>query len=384
MHTLKLTFRAVDFLRKRARDTGKAAYYWDSELTGFGCYVTAAGKLSWLVQRRIGGKGGKTIRYVIERCPPMYLDAARAQAEMELTELGKGVDIVSRRKQERQKVREALLAGKFGETVELYLKRRSEPGRFWSELKGRFEREIIPKLGKDRLVATISKADIRRLIETKEDTHPAAARTLFESLRPFFKWCVERDLIAVSPMNDLSPPPIPEARDRVLTDAEIKAFWKSAYQMGYPFEPFYKLLLLTAQRRDEVAGLRRSEIDLAKATWTIPAERTKNGKEHLVHLSPQAVRILDGLPATSELLFTTTGSTSISGFSRVKRALDASIEKALRGTLKPWRVHDLRRTAASGMAALGFQPHIVERVLNHVSGATGGLVGVYCQTAPNC
>ena len=117
-----------------------------------------------------------------------------------------------------------------------------------------------------------------------------------------------------------------------------------------------------------------SELDLRARTWTIPKERTKNGKEHLVHLSPQALTIINGLQQIEgcPFLFSTTYDTPISGYGKAKLKLDSMMPD-----VPAWRVHDLRRTAASGMAALGFQPHVVERVLNHISGAQGGLVGVY-------
>ena len=383
MPTRKLTKREIESKRAEASRTGSAVVLWDQDLKGFGCRVSASGKASWLVKKLLGagGREARTVKHVFGDYEEMSLDKARDEAIKLIAEIRSGVDLSQRKRQVRSEQTKVQQSGAFGPVVELYLKRKSQPGRFWSELEGRFEREIIPKIGKDTLVASITKANIRHLIETKEDTHPGAARTLFESLRPFFKWCVERDIIVVSPMQDLSPPPIPDARDRILTDVEIRAFWSATEAMSWPFGPLYQLLLLTAQRRDEVAGMRRSEIDLAKAEWLIPSDRTKNGKEHLVHLSPQAVTIIQNLPISpshnlhygiSDLIFTTTGTTALSGFSRAKLALDRVMQPT-----KPWRIHDLRRTAASGMASLGFQPHIVERVLNHVSGAQGGLVGVY-------
>jgi integrase len=157
----------------------------------------------------------------------------------------------------------------------------------------------------------------------------------------------------------------------VLADSEIKSFW-SACGFDPVFGPFYQLLLLTAQRREEVSDMRWAELDLLNRTWTIPKERTKNGKQHLVHLSTQAVAIIEGLERRGEFLFATTGKAGLRGYGSAKARLDKHMNPDT-----PWRVHDLRRTAASGMAALGFQPHIIERVLNHLSGAQGGLVSVY-------
>jgi integrase len=176
------------------------------------------------------------------------------------------------------------------------------------------------------------------------------------------------------------PEPV-KSRDRVLSDDEVAAFWRATKRLGGVFAPVFQLLLLTGQRREEVAAMRWDEVEFEKAVWTIPAERCKNGKPHHLDLSPQVLSILCSLHeerlADRDLVFTTTGVTSVSGFSKIKTRLDQLMEDELARPVKPWRTHDLRRTAASGMAGLGFAPQVVERVLNHVSGAQGGLVGVY-------
>jgi integrase len=169
-------------------------------------------------------------------------------------------------------------------------------------------------------------------------------------------------------------PALSDARDRVLSDEEVKAFWQAASDLGWPFANIFKLLLLTGQRRDEVAGMRWAELDLGAGVWTISKERCKNGKAHAVDIHPEAIRLIN---PDLELVFSTTGHTQVSGFSRAKERLDIRMQAILGDKFSPWRTHDLRRTAASGMAALGFQPHVIERVINHLSGAQGGLVGVY-------
>jgi integrase len=273
----------------------------------------------------------------------------------------------------QESARAAIQAPRLGECIDTYIKLNRKPGRYWVELKSTFERDIIPALGKDSIVADIADAEVQHLLDTKRAKHPGAARNLYAmGLRPFFKWCVRRKIIATSPAEKIDAPKMPEARDRVLGEAEIKFFWLATSSLAEPYGVFHRVLLLTAQRREEVAGMRWSELDVEKGTWTIPKERTKNGKEHLVHLSPQALVCLPVRGASPFVFPSQGGQSSISGYSKAKLKLDSSLRFS-----KPWRVHDLRRTAASGMAALGFQPHIIERVLNHVSGAQGGLVGVY-------
>jgi integrase len=171
-------------------------------------------------------------------------------------------------------------------------------------------------------------------------------------------------------------PPAPAARDRVLTDAEVGQVWRACGASGEPFGSAVRLLLLTGCRLNEVAGMRTPELSDDGATWTIPGERTKNGRAHVVPLSPQAREVLAGVLRISDsLVFTTNGRTPVSGWSKVKRRLDRAAE------IPSWRLHDLRRTAATGMAELGVPPHVVEAALNHVSGARAGVAGTYNRAA---
>ena len=165
------------------------------------------------------------------------------------------------------------------------------------------------------------------------------------------------------------------ARERWLSEEEICRFWSGAGEQGYPFGPFLKMLLLTAQRRDEIAGLRWSEVDFAKGTITFKGERTKNKTLHILPLSSQALAVLRSVPRFlgSEYVFTTTGRSSVSGFGRLKDRVDEHVGLEVEG----WRFHDLRRTAATGMAVLRVPPHIIEAVLNHKSGIISGVASVY-------
>ena len=160
--------------------------------------------------------------------------------------------------------------------------------------------------------------------------------------------------------------------------------------MGWPFGYIAKLLLLTGARHDEIAESRWSEIDIAAKTWTIAKERSKNGVAHEIPLSDAAIQIVARLPRVGEkkdgLIFTTTGATPVSGFSRAKATIDKAIVEALKeratdpADVQPpagWVFHDMRRTVASGMAGLGIAPHVVEAVLNHRSGTIKGVAAVY-------
>jgi integrase len=169
------------------------------------------------------------------------------------------------------------------------------------------------------------------------------------------------------------------SRDRVLTDAEVGAIWRASGAMGLPFGPLLRLLLLTAQRREEVAALRWSELSADLTTWTLPAARAKNGKAHVVHLAEPARAILASVPRIvgQDLVFSVTGTTAPSGFSKAKIALDAGIAKELGAQIAGWRFHDFRRTAVTWLAGAGFPPHVADRLLNHVGGSIQGVAAIY-------
>ena len=186
-----------------------------------------------------------------------------------------------------------------------------------------------------------------------------------------FGWLKEKRRLKFNPMIALTSPSAPKARDHVLTNPEIVKLWAVCDAQGFPFGPLLKLLALTGCRREEVAGMRRTELSEDLATWTIPGQRTKNHLVHVVPLPPMARNIIRSIDQHGDLVFTTNGRTSVSGFSKMKKRLDAKLKFA------PWIIHDLRRTAATGMADIGIPPHIVEACLNHVSGAKAGVAGTY-------
>ena len=159
--------------------------------------------------------------------------------------------------------------------------------------------------------------------------------------------------------------------------------WNAAEGDGWPFGPLVKLLILHGQRLTEVGEMRWDEVDLENKLWTLPAERVKNGARHGVPLSDAAIGILTSLPrikTTKGFVFTTRRDAAVSGYSRAKDRLDAAITVAAAGSapaMEHWTFHDLRRTLASGMARLGIQLPVIEKILNHTSGTFRGVVGVY-------
>jgi len=202
---------------------------------------------------------------------------------------------------------------------------------------------------------------------------PISANRALSALRKLFSWATDRGMIEVNPVAGLKPPVKAVARDRVLTDDELIACWKASETDGFPFEQYAKLMILTGQRRGEVAGMQWSELDFEKATWTIPAQRAKNATQHVVPLAPLALSPLKSVPRFlgSDFVFTTTGVTPVSGFRKFKDRLEVAA-----GT-DDWRMHDIRRTVATNMAALGVRPHVIEAVLNHKSGIVSGVAAGY-------
>jgi integrase len=224
--------------------------------------------------------------------------------------------------------------------------------------------------------------------------------------RACFAWGKRRAKVPENPFADLPISAGTTERERVLSDTEIAEAWTAADRLSYPFGPFFKLAILTLQRREEVAGMRWSEIADDMSRWTLPGSRMKNGKSHDVHLSEAARAILRSLPRVEgcDFVFSTTSKrataveaepkgnrrpkpTAISGFSQGKRYLDAAITKARAEAAAatgcklmppiPWRLHDLRRTGVTTLAALGFDSIVVDKLLAHQPAKLRGVAGVY-------
>jgi integrase len=217
----------------------------------------------------------------------------------------------------------------------------------------------LPLAGIDR------RAIAEALGEVERQCGPVARNRFRSNLSAMFAWAITEGLIENNPVTGTAKADENGGRERVLTEAEIKSLW--AALADDDFGRIVKLLLLTGQRRNEIGFLQWSEVDLADATLTLPAARTKNGREYTLPLSRQALALFDGVPSERPrgLVFTSTNWAS----EKVK--LDARLK------LPHWTLHDLRRTAATGMIELGTAPHVVEAVLNHVSGHKAGVAGIY-------
>jgi integrase len=244
-----------------------------------------------------------------------------------------------------------------------------------------------------RTVHEITRRDVHDLLDRIVSRgSPVTANRVLAAIRKMFAWSVSRDILPTSPCAGVSPPTVEQSRDRVLSDDELRLVWRAADAIGAPFGPMVQALILTLQRRDEVADMHRPELRQADRLWIIPKERVKNGQEHEVPLSDAALQLFAKRPKIGKagLLFTVTGETPVSGFSRAKDRLDVEILKLQKADaiergdnpdevepIPHWTLHDLRRTGASGMARLGINLPVIEKILNHSSGSFRGVVGVY-------
>jgi integrase len=332
---------------------------WDTVLQCFGVRVSPAGRKSWFVIVRVNGLQK---RITIGTYPAVSLAEARTQARKIVRDAQLGMLSDSKRS----------FALTLGGTVPLFIELYAKPkNRGWKEserLLGKFQSLFAKPL------VDITRGDIVRLLDQIiASGTPYRANRVLAALKKLMSWALDRGMIDVNPIAGLKPPHREQARDRVLSDAELASLMAAADAAGHPFGYVTKLLVLTGQRRSEVSEMRWSEIDLERMVWTIPSSRSKNRHAHEVPLSTAAINVIRSLPRflNSEYVFTTTGRSPISGFGRAKKRLDDVLG------IENWRTHDLRRTAASGMARLGVGPHIIEKVLNHKTGIISGVAAVY-------
>lgn len=372
-----LTAKAVEALKA---DPEKRIEVPDPALSGLYLVVQPSGSKSWALRYRFGGKPAKL---TLGRWPVMGVADARAAATEALDTLDHG-----RNPAGEKKAREEAAAQTNRDTVaaviELFLRRHASHNRRGDDVAAMFKREIMKKWG-EREIQSIGKRDVIEVLDAIVDRgSPVTANRLRAHLNTLFNWAKGRDIVQANPLDGIKPPAPEKPRDRVLTDDEIRLFWNACDGLAYPFGPLYRILLLTGQRLREVAEMTWREVD--GNTWTLPADRSKNGDEHVIPLSPEVMAILEGLPRIGRYAFTTTGETPVSGFTRAKERLDKLMGEAVNKDLPegaepvaipPFTIHDLRRTAATGMAGLRFPPHVVEAVLNHRSGTRRGVAGVY-------
>ena len=397
MPVLKITKRNVDAAPVPEKGD---AYFWDTELRGFGLRVTPRGVRSYVLQYRLPSRPARRLTIGVHGSP-WTPDKARDRAAELLMDVKRGDDPVHAANK-RTRAAVELEFTKYVDTfTEGYLK--AQWRDTWADAKRQLELHVVPHL-KGRPLPEIEKHELAKVIQRLRD-RPALARNTHATLRRMFRWAVDQGDLLHSPMP--AAPPLVKARKRVLTPDEVVAAWQASYSLGRPMGQFVRLLIVTLQRRSEVAELPWAELSELNRMWHQVGERVKNETDHLVPLNALARETLGDMaagpvaPADGKrkpwarkgLVFTTTGETAISGFSKVKAKLDREMLPILQAladkradalgearetvTLAPWRLHDIRRTGTTQMQALGVPIEVTEKVINHKSGETAGIRGVY-------
>jgi integrase len=337
---------------------------WDATLPAFGLRVTSAGAKSYVVAlRKPGAKHPSRIK--VGEPGNMTLADARSKARALMADPS-ALDAPEQAPPDT-------VASMAAEYVERHLKRNT---RRWRDAEQMLARDVLPKWS-HRPAADISRRDVLDLIDGILDRSPVSANRALSLIRRLYNWGVDRGIVEANPAAGIKPPHREHPRDRILSDDEIRALWAAWGAIGYPFGTIQKLLLLTAQRRGEVAGMRWDQLDLDRGVWRLTSADTKTGREHVLPLAPAVVELLREFPQIddSPLLFPANRRSSVrsvSGFSKAKRATDQ-----LSG-IDDWTWHDLRRSAATAMAKLNVPPHVCERILNHsASGMMSAIARVY-------
>jgi integrase len=328
--------------------------YNDESVPGFGVRVSSSGTRSFVL---LIGRSRK--RITIGRYPIITLSEARTRARELLAERILGKDDVPALKFED--AIPIFIASRYGDD---YLKPVTK-----KETERLLRRHFLPKFRYEQ-VSTIKTHQIADIIDKLRKT-PSIAHHAFGAIRLFFRWAEGRRYVVRSPCAILQPPPPSTPRERVLTSDEIKAVLKATRATTSTFATIVELLLYTGQRRGEIAGLRHEWIDWDKRTITFPAAITKNKRAHKIPFGSRVEALLKKGQSDGYLFRARGTKTPFDGWSKCKPKFDALCP------LPQWTLHDLRRTFATNLAALGVPVHVTEKALNHVSGTTGGIVAVY-------
>jgi integrase len=342
---------------------------FDDALAGFGFRLRAGagGKVlcSWVVQYK---RAGATRRLLLGSANVLGAEQARTMAKKALGRVANGEDPQRERAERRDKDRVNLRA-----MIDEYLlakEARVRPRTFEGIRRYLMKDYFKPLHG--MAVDAVTRRDVaaRLVVITREHSSISAARAR-AALSEFYVWALESGLVEANPVIGTPKPMDTTPRERVLSDVELAAIWRACNDDEYG--RIVRLLILLGSRRGEIGGMCWSEIDLDRATWTLPAKRSKNGRKHELPLMPMALGIITAVPrmVSRDQLFGTRAA-GFTSWARNKPELDKRS-----GVTEPWTVHDIRRSVATRMADLGVAPHVVEEILNHQSGHRSGPAGVY-------
>jgi integrase len=382
-------------------DTLKPAGYRQEILDRDGLYliVQPSGVKSWALRYR-RKSDGKAVKHTVGSYPMISLKDARSKATELRAEIERGADPHGDKVTARRRAAE--VDDSFEAVVRRYIAdHQFRHNRSWEwtarllglmvdgaaapkqcpplavirdgslDPRGHHRTSLVDRWGARR-IGDITDADIVEVLDRISSHAPITANRVHAVLSAFFGWAKGKRLVSSNPCADLGRPAQERSRDRVLDDKELRKIWIATGELGHPHTGIVRLLILTGQRRNEIAGLRWSEIDLEERALHLPGARTKNARAHDVSLSAQALALVAGLPrlVDADHVFTVRRKPVVN-FSHMKERLDAA------SGVTDWTLHDLRRTVASGLQRLGVRLEVTEAVLNHRSGSTAGIVGVY-------
>jgi integrase len=364
----------------KAPATGIREEHPDQVVKGLRVRIGAAGKKTFILRKRVGG----AIKNITlgHYGPRFTLADARKKARDLLVDIEGGKDPTLTLRTPRRGGLDHTVSAMVETFLATEVRGKKRSSR---EIERILTNYIVPAIG-NRLADSITRADVTKLIDGVIHADPerptrAMGRAVFAQLSAFYTWAMPRlDRLPANPCRDAGRPAPSKARERVLTEDEIRAFWAACGKLEWPFGSGFKLLLLTGQRRSEVFEAARTEF--TPGQWVIPAERSKNGAANIVPISVLAQQVIDDLPETvgSPFMFPSRSAsvTAVSGFSKATARLIKNMAEVLEvDEIAPFVLHDLRRTTATGMQRLGTPMPVVEAVLNHVSGSRAGVAGIY-------
>ena len=375
-----LTTRFVDAAKPRHNSAGDAvrAEYPDAACPGLHLVVQPTGTRSWAFRFR-RRTDRKNVKLTLGKAGDggLSLAAARHAAAARRHRLEQGAVLVT---PVTAVTPQSVRTGDKVETavasfLELHVRRKNRisTARVTENI---FNRIIVPAW-RNRTIDSIRRRDIIDLVEdVAASGRGYHANRTCAVLSKFFAWLVARDALTFSPVTGVERPHKEKTRSRVLTDDELRVLWLACGHEGASGEAI-RLMTLTGARRGEVGEMSRREVDQDHQLWNLPAERTKNGRPHTIPLSTQAWTLIEARPrfADCNFVFSADGKRAVNNWDEVKHRISAKAGI----TASSWRLHDLRRTCASGMQKLGISVPVVEKALNHVSGTFRGIVGVYQQ-----
>lgn len=346
-------------------------FEWDDDLPGFGFRLRRSGDKigrTWVAQYR---HAGQTRRMTLGAASVLSSEQARSEAKRILAEAALRQDPAGMRKRKTAADRFT-----FAHLAEQYLaaKEGAVRARTFTEARRYLEGPYFKPLH-NMPVDAIGRRDVAaRVLAIAQKNGQVAAARARASVSALFSWALENGLAEANPVVGTAKPKPPPSRDRTLSDQELLAVWQATSD-ATDFGRIVRLLITTGQRRSEAGGMAWSEVDVERPEWTIPGHRAKNRREHQLPLASLALDVIRATPQVvgRDLLFGARTARGFTSWAEHKRALD----RRLGDQVRPWTLHDIRRTVATRMCDIGIEPHVVEQILNHQSGHRGGVVGVY-------